>query len=81
MCRLPIAVLAALPWLAACVPPEYPEGRVFADGGALAMPAIAPLEPLLSTVAPDDGDTPAADLQARGDLLRTRADALRRAAP
>ncbi len=84
MHRLPIAALAALaavPWLAACAPPDFPEDRVFADSGALTIPEIAPLDDILSAAAPGDNDDTAAALQARGDLLRTRADALRRATP
>lgn len=80
MRRLQIAALVALPWLTACAPPDFPEDTVFADSGALTIPALQPLEDLVPADAPDDADATAA-LQVRGDRLRARADTLRRSDP
>lgn len=81
MGRFPFAALAALSWLVACAPPDFPEDRVFSDDGARTTPAIDPIADILTAAGPGGDDTTAADLQARGDRLRTRADALRRADP
>ena len=81
MRRLTIAILAVLPWLVACTPPDFPGDRVFGDGGTLTIPALEPIDTFVSGAAPDDGDTTARDLQDRGDRLRARADTLRSATP
>lgn len=81
MRRLPIAALAVLCGLVACAPPDFPEDRVFAEGDALTIPALAPLDDLASAMEPGDGEATTTALQGRGERLRARADALRGTTP
>lgn len=83
MRRRLIALLTALPALAACAPPDFPEDRVLATGEDRAMPVLDPVEPILAAAAKDDGRTTdaATELQDRGARLRGRAEALRAAQP
>ncbi|MGS4943837.1 hypothetical protein ACVDG3_00030 [Meridianimarinicoccus sp. RP-17] len=78
-----IALLTALPVLAACAPPDFPEDRVFGDSAPRTMPELEPVDAILAAAAEDDGRTADAttELQDRGARLRDRADALRAAQP
>lgn len=63
--------------LAGCAEPPLPDTRP-ADAPDLPMPQIAPLDALaVDSPPPRDPVTPDPDLQARGDALRNRADAVR----
>jgi len=78
-----IAGLAALCLLAACAPPDFPEERVFGGDGPRRTPPLEPVAPILDAAAAQDGGIEAAqaELAARGARLRSRAEALRQAAP
>lgn len=78
-----IALLTALPVLAACVPPDFPDDPVFAGDRPRAIPDLEPVDAILAAAARDDGraEGAATALQDRGARLRDRADALRTAQP
>ncbi|QDY68862.1 hypothetical protein [Qingshengfaniella alkalisoli] len=65
--------------LTGCAPQGFPENPLLTVDESLAYPRIEPLEALPQPPElPSDPSDPDPDLQARGDALRTRADAIRR---
>ena len=74
------AALAAL--LAGCAPEGFPDDALFADAPDLPAQRLEPIDPVLADPADDARTGPAraelsdrgADLRARAEALRTRAD-------
>jgi len=77
-----VFILSCAAALAACAPEGFPDEPVFAEGETFEIPSLQPIDPILRDAASGNRAAEAeADLTARGDALRQRAESVRRADP